>query len=189
MRARVLKILIPGLAVLVAYVVIYATGMPHWKGRILIMALLLPSVNVWILWYGINPKTKMMNPDPQFDKNRRRHELEGRIVIVVFGLFLAFWMTLPLLGDLIGLACGQKLVTGTNVVALHEVGGTSDWAFYQSVEFSDKGKVEAYTFVFFPTRTMAGRTYDFIALPRTHLILDCHESKTVTREKGITAKG
>lgn len=57
MRARVLKILIPGLVLLVVYVVIYATGMPQWKGRILIMALLLPSVNVWILWYGINPKT------------------------------------------------------------------------------------------------------------------------------------
>ncbi len=189
MRVRALKILIPGLALLVAYVVIYAMGMPQWKGRILMMALLLPSVNVWILWYGINPKTKMMNPDPQFDKNRRRHEFELRMVTILFALLIGYWMTLPLLGDLIGLARGERLVTRTNVVALHEVGGTSDWAFYQSVEFSDKGKVEAYIFVFFPTRTMAGMTYDFIALPRTHLILDCHESKTVTREKGITAKG
>jgi hypothetical protein len=178
------------LAVLVGYLVIYLTDMPHWEGRILVMIVLLPSINGWILWYGINPKTQMMSPDPKFAKNRGRHEVELRIVIIAFGLLMAYWMTLPLGADLIGLARGDRLIDKTNAVALHEVGGTADWFLYQSVEFSDKGHVDAYTFVFYPSRTKAGVAYDFIALPRTHIILDCHESRTEKGEKvGRAAAG
>jgi hypothetical protein len=178
MRTRALyKIVFVTSAVLVGYLVIYLTGMPRWEGRILVMAVLLPSINGWILWYGINPKTKMMRPDPKFNKNRGRHEVELRIVIIAFGVLMAYWMTVPLTADLVGIARGTKLVSKTNAVALHEVGGTVDWSLYQSVEFSDKGNVEAYTFFFFPVRTRAGVGYDFIALPRTRIILDCHESR------------
>jgi hypothetical protein len=168
--------LFAALVVLAGYLAIYLTGMPRWEGRILVMAVLLPSINGWILWHGINPKTKMMSPDPKFAKNRGRHEVEARIVIVAFGLVMACWMTLPLAADLIGLARGAKLVRKTNAVALHEVGGTADWFLYQSVEFSDRGNVDAYTFAFYPGRTKAGVAYDFIALPRTHIIVDCRES-------------
>jgi len=178
MRTRALyKIVFVTSAVLVGYLVIYLTGMPRWEGRILVMAVLVPSINVWILWYGINPKTKMMKSDPKFDQNRGRHEVELRIVIIAFGLVMAYWMTLPLTADLIGIARGAKLVSKTNAVAVHEVGETADWFLYQSVEFSDKGNLDAYTFFFYPGRTRAGVAYDFIALPRTHIILDCHESR------------
>src|SRR5436305_1655140 len=132
---RLIKMLFAVLAVLVGYLIIYFTGMPRWEGRILVMAVLWPAINGWMLWYGINPKTKMMTPDPQFDKNRGRHETELRIVIIAFGLLMAYWMTLPLAADLIALARGAKLVSKTNAVALHKVGGTADWFLYQSVEF------------------------------------------------------
>lgn len=179
MRPKALiKILFAGLVVFVIYLVIYYTVLPPWKGRILLLAVFWPSVNAWILWCGINPKTKMMNADPKFDKNRRRHEIEAKMVLVAVGLLMAYWMTLPLAADIIGLARGTKLISKKNAVAEREVGGTADWFLYQSVEFSDGGTVEAYTFVFYPTRTRAGVAYDFVALPRTHIILDCHQSKT-----------
>ena len=178
MRARSLKILLSGLLISAFFLFTYATGMARWAGRIAVLLVLWPSVNAWILWYGINPKSRMMNPDPDFDKNRSRHELELRLVVVAVALLMAYWMTLPLMADLIGLARGLPLVAKTSAVALHEVGGTADWSIYQSVEFSDQANnVEAYTFFFFPGRTRPGVAYDFIALPRTHIILDCHETK------------
>ncbi|HXF11792.1 MAG TPA: hypothetical protein VN517_01465 [Terriglobales bacterium] len=162
MRARALKILLPGLLISAFYLIINATGMPRATSRIAILLVLWPLVNAWILWYGISPKSKMMNPDPQFDNNRNRHSLELRLVLVAFALVMAYWMTLPLMGDLIGLISGAPLLVKRNVVALHEVGGTADSYIYQAVEFSDQANnVEAYTFFLFPARTRHGVAYDF----------------------------
>lgn len=156
----------------VIYVMVYITGAPQWLAQIIVVSLAFLALNIWILWYGFSRKNKMINSDPEFDTHRRRHEIELRIVVIAFGLLMAYWMTVPLAVDLIGLIRGGNIIQRTNAVAMHEVGGTSDWFLYQSVEFSVNGKIEAYTFFLLPQRTMAGATYDLIALPRTHIILE-----------------
>src|SRR6476620_10831480 len=93
------------------YFVLRLPGVPQTLGRAVAVSILLFGAPVAITWFGL--KSQMIRPgaklyEPQFDRVRPRIELVIRILVLAFGMFFFFVLTIPLGEDLFLLAVGQK---------------------------------------------------------------------------------
>jgi hypothetical protein len=176
---RSMRILYAVLLFVVPYVVISLPGVPRWLGRTVAASIFIFFMTVATFWFGLSPKSKMIRPggklsQPQFDSVRPLIERRIRILVVVFGVFAFFTITLPFTEDLIQLAAGQKplRITGTTTDKSIPLFGV--WFLEQSVRLTRGGKNYSLFYSWEPLRV--GKTYEFVVLPRTRLILDFRES-------------
>jgi len=152
------------------YLVLRLPGVPQALGRAVAVAILLFGAPVAIIWFGL--KSQMIRPgaklyDPQFDSVRPRIELVIRILVLAFGVFFFFVLTIPLGEDLFLLAVGQKPLQVMKTVKYKRYGNRGPSV---SIGLSDEG--EEYK-LYYPTKSLRnGDTYEFVVLPRSRTVLD-----------------
>lgn len=117
----------------------------------------------------IRPGGKLAQP--QYADVRPKIERNIRIVVLAFGVFFFFILTLPFSEDLIQLAATQKLLRITEVVR----SGHSGYRSGPRLSVSLSGSQKDYT-LYYPTKTLnVGDNYEFVVLPRSRVILDYRE--------------
>ena len=152
------------------YLVLRLPGVPQTLGRAVAMSVLLLGAPVAIIWFGL--KSQMIRPgaklyEPQFDRVRPRVELLTRILVLAFGVFCFFVLTLPLGEDLLLLAVGQKPLRVMKTVKYKRYGSRGPMV---SIGLSDED--EEYK-LYYPTKDLRnGDIYEFVVLPRSRTVLD-----------------
>jgi len=137
------------------------------------------------LWYGINPKTRIIRPsgklnDPRYQKVRPRIEVILRVLIVAFGLLVLYEDTIPLTVDVVQAARGERPVKIIGTVTYKSVPFGGVWFLKQSVRV--QGYRDAYFLLYSATPLLVGRSYELLILPRSRMILDFSESDQVQDE-------
>jgi hypothetical protein len=161
------------------YLVLRLPGAPQVPTRGAIVSVQLLFAPVAILWFGL--KSQMIRPggtlsEPKFDRARPRIELGLRILVVAFGVFFFWIVTLPVAEDLVLLAAGQNLLRITKTVKYRRFGSRGNPRV--SIGLSDEDK--AYD-LYYPTKVLRlGETYEFVVLPRSRMILDYRQSSETT---------
>jgi hypothetical protein len=157
------------------YLVLRLPGVPQTLGRTIAVSILLIGGPVAIFWFGL--KSQISRPgaklyQPQFDSVRPRIEWAIRILVLPFGAFFLFVLTLPLGEDLFLLAVGQKPLRITKRVKYTRSDRPGNPR--ESIGLSDEDK--SYQ-LYYPTKALRlGDTYEFVVLPRSRMILDYRES-------------
>jgi hypothetical protein len=89
----------------IPFVIVSLPGLPQWLGRTIATSILLFSFTVGVFWYGLSPRTKMILPSgkfsqPQYDSLRPSIERNIRVLVVLFGVFIFYYLTFPFSMDL-----------------------------------------------------------------------------------------
>jgi hypothetical protein len=159
----------------VPYALILLPGVPQWLCRSIAVSVFLVLLTGGTFWYGLSSKTRMILPggklsEPQFSDLRPKMEKRIRIMVVVFGVFLALVLGLPFTMDIIQLAKNGEPMRITATALDKSVPLFGMWFLEQSVRFSRGGKNYHLFYSLQPLRV--GEEYEFIVLPRSRLILD-----------------
>lgn len=158
------------LAFVAPYLFLHLSGVAPTVVRIATISLFAFGGPIAILWFGL--KSQMIRPggklyQPKFDGVRPQIERNMRILVLAFGCFVLYFLTLPFGIDLFRLATGEKPLRIMETVT-HE--SRSFRSPVLSVSFSDEAKDYE---LFYPTKPLlAGHTYQLVVLPRSRLILD-----------------
>ena len=162
------------------YLVLRLPGAPQVPARGAMVSVLLLAAPVAISWFGF--KSQMIRPgaplaEPKFDKVRPKIELGLRILVVAFGVFFFWIMTVPVAEDLVLLAAGQNLLRITKTVKYYRRSGSRGYPSIR-IGLSDEDK----TFeLYYPSKPLrVGETYEFVVLPRSRMILDYRQSSETT---------
>jgi hypothetical protein len=152
---------------------------PIWLGRLIAVSTFTFFGTLAIFWYGLSPRSKMIRKggklnEPRFNRVRPKIERVMRALIVGFGAFFSFYVTLPLASDLVHLAAGEKpaIITGIPADKSVPLGGL--WFLKQSVRFGREADSYSLFYSWKPLRVDA--SYEFVVLPRSRVILDFRES-------------
>jgi hypothetical protein len=145
------------------------------SSRLVGVSLFIFSMTGAIFWFALSPKSKIIRPggklnQPQFDGSRQQIERGIRIVIVLFGLWLFFTLTIPFARDLLVFVNGTKpvVVAGTTVEQTAPFLGL--WFLEQSVKTSKDGTSLLLFYSLQPLHV--GQKYEFTVLPRSGVVLD-----------------
>lgn len=166
--------LIAGVIFLAPYLVLSLSRVPQALGRGVIVSIWLFGFPVAIGWFAL--KSQMIRPggklyQPRFDAVRPTIERNIRILAMAFGVFFVYFATLPFARDLIQLASGEASLQITSQVKLKESGYRN--LVEKTIGFSEGGKNY---YLWYPSKSIqVGRTYEFVALPRSRIILDYRE--------------
>jgi len=156
------------------YLFLQSPGVPQALGRTIAVSIWAFCAPAAILWFGL--KSQMIRPggklyQPQFDDVRPKIERNLRILVMAFGVFYFFILTLPFAEDLIQLGNSQKLLRITEEVKYRRSGRGP----MQSIGLSYRDK--SY-YLFYGTKLLkVGSAYEFVILPRSRMILDYTEFK------------
>jgi hypothetical protein len=164
----------------IPFVIVAIPAIPQWLGRTIASSILIFSFTVAVFWYGISSKTKMILPgaklnQPQYDSVRPTIERNIRILVVLFGAFFAWYITIPFSIDLARLVAGEKPIEITRVVRRRSVPLFGLYFIEQSVKISEDSKTKSLYYSWEPIR--AGETYEFVFLPRSQIIIEFHGPK------------
>jgi len=157
------------------YLLLRLPGAPQASSRGTIVSVLLISAPVAILRFAL--KSQMIRPggnldQPKFDTVRPKIEMGLRALVVVFGVFFFWGLTLPVAEDLVLLSAGQNLFRITKTVKYMRSGRPGNPR--ESIGLSDED--EPYQ-LYYPTKALrVGDTYEFVVLPRSRMILDYRQS-------------
>jgi hypothetical protein len=156
------------------YLVLSFPAVPQALGRGIIVSIWLFGFPVAVAWFVL--KSRMIRPggklyQPQFDDVRPKIERGIRILAMAFGVFFAYVATLPFARDLTQLASGEAPIHVTSEVTRKESGYRN--LVEETITFSAGGKNY---YLWYPSRSLrVGRTYAFVVLPRSRIILDYRE--------------
>ena len=131
---------------------------------------------VAIAWFGL--KSQMIRPggklyQPKFDSVRPKIERNIRILVLAFGVFFVYFLTLPVTHDLIELHASQTPIRVTETVRRVD-SGYRTMGIEETVSFSESAK-DGYL-LWYPTKPIrVGSTYEFVVLPKSRTILDYAE--------------
>src|ERR1700720_1285131 len=105
----------------IPFVVVSLPGVPQWLGRTIATSILIFSFTVGVFWYGLSSKTKMILPSgklsqPHYDGVRPTIERNIRILVVLFGTFFSYYLTLPFSVDIARLIGGETPLKITGIV-------------------------------------------------------------------------
>jgi hypothetical protein len=156
------------------YLLLSFPVVPQALGRGIVVSIWLFGFPVAIAWFAL--KSQMIRPggklyQPQFDHVRPKIERNIRILVMAFGVFFAYVATLPFARDLTQLASGEAPIHVTSGVRRIESGYRNP--VEKTIAFSEGGKNY---YLWYPSKSLqVGRTYAFVVLPRSRIILDYHE--------------
>ncbi|HWY08065.1 MAG TPA: hypothetical protein VNY24_14490 [Candidatus Acidoferrales bacterium] len=172
------------LFLLLFFILISLLGAPAWIGRAIAVSIFALCATIGIFWFGLSPKSKMIRAggkfnEPQFDEVRPQIEKGIRILVVAFGVFFAFYVSVPVGSDLIHLVGGEKPIRITAVAKDNSIPLFGLWFVHQTVRFQRGG--ESYSLFFSWEHVRIGASYEFVVLPRSREILDFHESGDLRR--------
>ena len=118
----------------------------------------------------IRPGAKLS--EPKFGRARPKIEMGLRVLVVAFGVFFFWSLTLPVAEDLVLVAAGQNLLRITKTVKYRRSGRPGNPR--ESIGLSDEDKPYQ---LYYPTKALrVGDTYQFVVLPRSRMILDYRQS-------------
>jgi hypothetical protein len=157
------------------FVAVSLPSVPAWLGRAIATSCFMFFSTVGILWFGLSPKSRVIGRSgkinqPQFDRVRPTIERIIRTIIVAFGVFFFFELTLPFATDLFHLARGMKpeRITAGIIYRTVPLGGL--WFLKQSVRFTRDAVSYSLFYSWQPIRV--GESYEFVVLPRSRVILE-----------------
>jgi hypothetical protein len=156
------------------YLVLLSPDVPQALGRTIAVSIWAFCAPVAIFWFGL--KSQMIRPggklhQPQFDDVRPKIERNLRILVIAFGIFYFFILTVPFAEDLIQLANSQRLLRIKEEVKYRRFGRGP----MQSIGLSHSDRNY---YLFYATKLLrVGGTYEFVVLPRSHVLLDYAEVK------------
>jgi hypothetical protein len=133
------------------------------------------AMPVAIFWFGI--KSRMIRKggklyQPQYGDARPKIERNIRFVVIGFGIFYSFVLSLPFAEDLIQVAVGHRLSRTTKAVTYVRHSGRAP-----SQDIGLSGSDKNY-YLFYPSKTLkVGNTYEFVVLPQSRMILDYDDLK------------
>lgn len=162
----------------VPFVIVSVPGIPQGLGRLIATSILIFSLTAGIFWYGLSSKTKMILPSgklskPEYDGVRPTVERNIRVLVVLFGAFFSYYLTVPFSMDLARLMGGEKPSTLTGVVKSRSVPLLGLWFIEQSVRVFPETKAKYLFYSWQPLRV--GETYELGVLPRSRVIVEFHE--------------
>jgi hypothetical protein len=165
------------LVFLIPCLLVSLPGMPPWLARAIAVSVLVLGGTSFFFLAGLVPKLKLVSVGPkllrpEFDAIRPKLERNLRLFVLALGAFMFFFVTLPVTEDIIHLCAGEKPVqifeTPRSTSTLFGA-----WFLVQFVRFSS---AEGNNILLYSVnRVRAGRKYEFLVLPRSHLIMDFHE--------------
>ena len=123
-----------------------------------------------IFWFGT--KSPMIRKggklyQPQYDDLRPKIERNMRLVVIAFGIFYFFVLSLPFAKDLIQVAINHRLSRATKTVTYIRHSGRTP-----SQDIGLTGSDKNY-YLFYPSKALrVGNTYEFVVLPESRVILD-----------------
>jgi hypothetical protein len=152
-------------------------GIPQWLGRTIATSILIFAFTASIFWYALSSKTKMILPSgklsqPQYDGVRPTIERNLRVLVVLFGAFVSYYITIPFSVDLARLVGGETPFGVTGIVTSKSVPLFGLWFLEQSVRVSGEMKAKYLYYSWEPIRI--GETYDFVVLPRSRVVIEFH---------------
>src|SRR5271168_2935146 len=139
------------LILVVPFVIVLVRGIPQGLGRTSATSILIFSATVGIFWYGLSSKTKMILPSgklsqPEYDSVRPTIERNIRVLVVLFGAFFSYYITVPFSMDLARLIGGDTPLTITGVVTGRTVPLFGLWFVEQSVRVLPETKAKYYLY-------------------------------------------
>jgi len=134
------------LVFVVPFVMISVPGIPQGLARIIATSILIFSLTVAIFWYGLSSRTKMILPSgklsgPEYDSVRPTIERNMRVLVVLFGAFFCYYLTLPFSIDLVQLISGETPLKITGIVKSRSVPLFGLWFVEQSVKVSRRRRL------------------------------------------------
>jgi hypothetical protein len=168
-----------GIAIFLLFILPFAVvslpGIPTAAGRLVAVSSLLFAGPVIFLWYGVNPKSKIIGERAKLSEKARPHvERIARVLIVAFAVFFVYVLTVPFATDLFYYAKGkEKPITIVGVIKDKSVPLFGLWFLKQGVRLSYGAKSYALLYSWTPIRF--DRSYEFVILPRSRMILDFRE--------------
>ena len=156
-------------------------GVPPWLGRTIATSILVFGFTIGVFWYGLSPRTRILRASGKlsqanYDDVRPTVERNIRILIVLFGAFACFYLTVPLSVDLVRFVGGEEPPRISGTVRDRSVPLFGVWFIEQSVSLS-KGKGDKYQLYYSWKPLYVGKAYEFVVLPRSRVIIEFHESQ------------
>lgn len=157
------------------FLILSSPVVPQVPVRMIAISFWAFAVPIAIFWFGI--KAQMIRKggklyQPQYEDARPKIERNIRVVVIAFGIFYFFVLSLPFAEDLIQLAVGHKLSRTTNAVTYIRYSRRPP-----SRDIGLSGNNKDYH-LFYQTKTLrVGYTYEFVVLPKSRMILDYDDLK------------
>ena|SRR5438874_9537980 len=157
------------------FAVVSLPGIPPSPARLLAVSSFVFAVPGIILWLGLNPKAKIIGDRARLSDNARPHvERVARVLLVAFSVFFFYEMTVPFAIDVFHHAKGdEKPISIVGVIKDKSVPLFGLWFLKQGVQLSCGAK--SYTLLYSWTSIRFDRSYEFVILPRSTMILDARE--------------
>jgi hypothetical protein len=172
-----MKIAVPAIVLLVIpYLLLSVPGVPPPLGRTIGASILCLGAASFFILGGLVPKLKLISVGPklrrpEFDDIRPMLERRLRLIAIGLGVFMLF-LARPLVVDVVHLCKGERPVQIVEIPrSTSSVFGL--WFLVQFVNVSPSEP--SHTLIYSVSPIRAGRKYEFLLLPRSHLILDFHE--------------
>jgi hypothetical protein len=173
------KTIFLALVLVVPYILLSLPGVPPWLGRTIAISILAFASTSFCFLAGLIPKMSLISVGPklrrpEFDAIRPKLERNLRLFVLGLGALVFFFFTLPITEDVIHLCAGEKPVqiVETPLSASTPFGV---WFLVQFIRFSPTEG--SYSLLYSFTRVHAGKKYEFLTLPESHMVLEFHEQE------------
>jgi hypothetical protein len=157
------------------FFILRSPSMPQASVRVIAVSFWALAMPVAIFWFGIKSQMILKGGklyQPQYDDVRPKIERNMRFVVIAFGIFYFFVLSLPFAKDLIQVAISHRLSRTTKAVTYIRHSGRAP-----SQDIGLTGSDTNY-YLFYPSKTLrVGNTYEFVVLPESRVILDYSDLK------------
>lgn len=164
--------------------IILLAGRLEWIARIFTFLVVLPAAVVAVFWYGLSPKTQIIKPGAKLNRQefgkkwKTRVTIIGRALFCLTGLIILFGLMVPFTIDIALLLSGDKPI----MVSGRTIDNETFFGFsfiYQNIRFETDAGAKKHYFLLYSAKPRLRRNahYEFLALPRSKLVLQARELK------------